>query len=76
MSKFFQLWHWDSANIAGEWATLDDALDDIAFSCLEPGAEMTDDYGLLIFEDGESSLYAEGEELVRIVNERLHTLFD
>jgi hypothetical protein len=74
MDKFYQLWDWTSGNVAGEWATVEEALDDIARAYDKADMEMTDDYGLLAFDGEDESIYAEGQELVDLVNSRRHAV--
>jgi hypothetical protein len=40
---------------------------------LEQGVEMTDDYGMLVFEGDGESVYSQGEYLAHIVNERIRS---
>jgi hypothetical protein len=74
VAKYYELWDFTSGNLAGEWATVEEVIDAVARAYAKAGMEMTDDYGLLEVEGDESSLYTEGEELVRLVNDRMHTL--
>jgi hypothetical protein len=74
MDKFYQLWDWTSGNVAGEWDTVEEALDDIARAYDKAGMEMTDDYGLLMFNGDEESIYAQGQELVDLVKTHKHAM--
>jgi hypothetical protein len=74
MDKYFQLWDFTSGNLVGEWPTVEEVLDALARAYEKAGMELTDDYGLLRVDGEDESVYAEGQELVDLVNSRKHAM--
>jgi hypothetical protein len=62
----------ESSNVAGSYRTVEAALDDLGAAVREHRLEAAEGYGLLKIEGEKQTAYAQAEELLTIVLERMH----
>jgi hypothetical protein len=74
VAKHFHLWHWESGNLLAEFQSAEEAVEALSEAVEESDLPRVAEYGIVVHEDGENTLYAEGDELINLVAERMHAI--
>jgi hypothetical protein len=74
VTKYFHLWHWKSGNLLAEYQSAEEAIDALAGAIEESDLARVAEYGLVVYEDGKNTLYAEDDELINLVANRIHAM--
>jgi hypothetical protein len=74
MTKYFHLWHWKSGNLLAEYHSAEEAIDALSEAIEEKDLPRVSEYGIVVFEDGTDTLYAEGDKLIKLVADRMHAM--